>query len=136
MHDIKDGPNIVTDFRPASGPRAACDYAELPSRGKLVAQLANPLRRKSLPDAPDVKSIIMQSMTLTNREPNLWGEEDLLFTPPLPRDMAALDWHRHSELVALAYDYARRRIEELDRAGDPVIKAIKSIARPRPMRTA
>jgi hypothetical protein len=34
--------------------------------------------------------------------------EDLLIAPPLPENINVMDWHRHEEISARAYDYTAK----------------------------
>lgn len=45
------------------------------------------------------------------------GAEDLVVTPPLPGDVSVMDWYRHAELAALAYDHTAKLIEDLRASG-------------------
>ena len=39
------------------------------------------------------------------------GERDLLLMPPLPPGASPLDWHRHREFMALAFEYCASALE-------------------------
>ena len=46
--------------------------------------------------------------------------EDLLIAPPLPDNINVMDWHRHEELSARAYDHTAKLIEGLRASGHPL----------------
>lgn len=111
MHALKRGPNIVVSFRAPESQTFTVDYAALPARRDLVWRTLNPLRRGDLPRAPSAATVLVRSL-MANRthferhmEPS-----DLLFVPPTPADMGALDWRQHSTLVDTACRYAREEI--------------------------
>ncbi|MGL4395202.1 MAG: patatin-like phospholipase family protein [Hyphomicrobium sp.] len=111
MHRLKTGPNVVVSFNPPAGERFAVPYAELPARRAMLWQTLNPMARKMLPNAPSAASVLVRSL-MANRghfERQL-GPDDWLLMPPLPRQMGALDWRRHSDLVATAYRYAHAQL--------------------------
>ncbi|MBL8567242.1 MAG: patatin-like phospholipase family protein [Hyphomicrobiaceae bacterium] len=112
MHELKSGPNVVMSFAVPDLERFDVSYDAIPSRGDLIARSVNPFARKSLPDAPGLMTVLMRSL-MANRQDfkRHLTDEDLLMVPPVPDDMSFLDWHRHSELVELSCDWARRELQ-------------------------
>jgi NTE family protein len=123
MRTLKSGPNIVVNLRPEGIKGIGVDYASLPSRGQLMLQLLNPFGRRYLPKAPGVATVLLRSMMVRRERlaDSLRGE-DLLLTPPLPEDVGVMDWHRHAELTALAYDYTAKLVESLRARGHPLFR--------------
>lgn len=115
MHNLKSGPNVVMSFEVPQLERFNVSYDALPSRRALISAAMNPFRRNALPAAPGLMTVLMRSL-MANRQDftRTMGEEDLLVIPPVPEDMGFLDWHRHSELVELSYQWAISEFERQD----------------------
>ncbi|AGK58939.1 cyclic nucleotide-binding protein [Hyphomicrobium denitrificans 1NES1] len=112
MHRLKRGPNVVVSFEAGDCQRFPVDYAALPERRKLIWQTLNPMAAQNRTHAPSAATVLVRSL-MANRghfERHLTAE-DWLLVPPTPRDMGALDWRRHSELMESAYAYTRTAIE-------------------------
>ncbi|MGZ8401208.1 MAG: patatin-like phospholipase family protein [Methyloceanibacter sp.] len=123
MRALKSGPNVVVNLRAEDVRSAIVDYATLPSRGQLVMQLLNPFRWGRLPQAPGVATVLLRSLMVhRERLSDTLTSEDLLIAPPLPEDIGVMDWHRHEELSASAYDYAAKLIEGLRASGHPLFR--------------
>ncbi len=108
MHEMKSGPNVVMSFEVPELKRFDVAYDALPSRNALLAAAMNPFHRDALPAAPGLLTVLLRSL-MANRQDftRHMTEEDLLVIPPVPADMGFLDWHRHGELVNLAYRWAK-----------------------------
>jgi NTE family protein len=111
MHSLKRGPNVVVSFETSESERPAVDYAALPGRAELIWKTLNPAARGQLPRAPSAASVLVKSL-MANRshferhlEPDDW-----LLAPPVPPQMGALDWRRHTELMETAYSHTRAAI--------------------------
>ncbi|MFN3867604.1 MAG: cyclic nucleotide-binding and patatin-like phospholipase domain-containing protein [Hyphomicrobiaceae bacterium] len=130
MHELKSGPNVVMSFAVPDLERFDVAYDTLPSRADLVARYVNPFTRAALPDAPGLMSVLMRSL-MANRQDfkRHLTEDDVLLVPPVPDEMSFLDWHRHGEMVELAYDWARH---ELDRDGSALRGWLDSVMLDRP----
>lgn len=113
MHRLKGGPNVVVAFSPPQGERFKVMYRDLPARAELLRRTLNPFRRASLPVAPSAVTVLIRSL-MANRDhfERLLEPDDWLLMPPVPMDMGALDWRRHSELMDSAYRYALGEIEK------------------------
>jgi NTE family protein len=123
MRILKSGPNIVVNLRAEGIKSGGVDYASLPSRGQLLLQLLNPFGRRNLPKAPGVATVLLRSlMVRRERLADSLRSEDLLLTPPLPEDVGVMDWHRHAELTARAYDYTAKLIEDLRASGHTLFR--------------
>ena len=111
MHSLKRGPNIVVSFSPPEGQRFDVDYAALPARRDLVWRTLNPFAKDALPKAPSAATVLVRSLMAnrTHFERHLEAD-DWLLMPPVPKEMGALDWRRHSELVETAYRYGLSEI--------------------------
>jgi hypothetical protein len=59
-------------------------------------------------------------MVRRERLADVLRSEDLLVAPPIPKDVGVMDWHRHTELSARAYDYTAKLIEGLRASGHPL----------------
>lgn len=111
MHRLKSGPNVVVSFDAPESQRFSVDYTTLPKRSELIWRSFNPLTRRTLPQAPSAATVLVRSL-MANRghfERHL-TPDDWLLVPPMPADMGALDWRRHSEIMESAYTYARSAI--------------------------
>jgi NTE family protein len=78
-----------------------------------------------LPKAPHIGTVLLRSL-MANRQDfeRHLRPEDLLLIPPLPQDMGVLDWHRHTELMQSAYDWARPRLAQLRQDRHPALAAL------------
>jgi NTE family protein len=122
MRTLKSGPNVVVNLRSEDIRSEPVDYAALPSRGRLLRQLLNPFARR-LPRAPGVATVLLRSLMVhRERLADTLNTDDLLIAPPLPEDVNVMDWHRHAELTARAYDHTARLIEELRTGGHPLFR--------------
>ncbi|MGD9670903.1 MAG: cyclic nucleotide-binding and patatin-like phospholipase domain-containing protein [Hyphomicrobiaceae bacterium] len=112
MHETKSGPNVVMSFEVPELERFDVAYDALPSRNALLAAAMNPFHRNALPAAPGLMTVLLRSL-MANRQDftRHMTEEDVLVIPPVPDDMGFLDWHRHGELVELAYRWAKSELE-------------------------
>jgi NTE family protein len=123
MRLLKTGPNVAVNLRPETVHDDIVDYSALPSRGQMLMHLLNPLSWGRLPRAPSVATVLMRSlMVRRERLGDALGSEDLLITPPLPNDVGVMDWHRHAELSARAYDYTAKLIDGLRASGHPLLR--------------
>ena len=111
MHDLKTGPNVVVAFNPPAGERFDVAYDALPARGALIWHAVNPFSTAVMPDAPSAGTVLVRSL-MANRShfERQLQKDDWLLMPPVPMDMGALDWRRHSELVETAYRYTLAEI--------------------------
>ncbi|MCB1521242.1 MAG: patatin-like phospholipase family protein [Hyphomicrobiaceae bacterium] len=111
MHELKSGPNVVMSFAVPDLERFDVSYDTLPSRNEMIARAVNPFGRSALPEAPSLMNVLMRSL-MANRQDfkRHLTEDDLLVVPPVPDEMSFLDWHRHSELVDLAYRWAKAEL--------------------------
>ena len=122
MQELKQGPNLVVAFEVAQLERFEVDYEALPSRGDFVRRMLTPFRRARLPLAPGLGSVLLRSL-MANRQ----GFEqhlkpgDLLLVPPLPENISTLDWHRHADLIELAYRWSSLEIARQRADGHPVL---------------
>ncbi|MGC2411039.1 MAG: cyclic nucleotide-binding and patatin-like phospholipase domain-containing protein [Methyloceanibacter sp.] len=122
MRRLKSGPNVVVNLRSEDIRSGTVDYAALPSRGRMLRQLLNPFARR-LPRAPGVATVLLRSLMVhRERLSDTLNAEDLLVAPPLPEDVNVMDWHRHAELTARAYDHTAKLIEGLRAAGHPLCR--------------
>jgi len=98
------------------------DYSALPGRNHLLKWLLTPFLRHPLPPAPGVGTVLMRAM-MANRQDfeRHLRPGDLLLVPPLPQDMGALDWHRHTELTDRTYRWGLVEIARLAAEGHPVV---------------
>jgi len=121
MRKLKSGPNVVVNLRPEDVRSGIVDYAALPSRGQLAMRLLNPFAWGRLPQAPGVATVLLRSlMVRRERLADTLRSEDLLIAPPLPDNIGVMDWYRHEELSARAYDYTAKLIEGLRASGHPL----------------
>ncbi len=129
MHELKSGPNMVVSFMLPQLERFAVDYSELPSRSELMRHAINPIRRHDLPVAPGPTAVLMRSM-MANRQDfqRHMRPGDLLLVPPLPEDAGFLDWHRHGELMDVAYRWAVCEIARHVAAGHPAMAGLEHVA--------
>jgi NTE family protein len=85
---------------------------------ELMMRMLSPFGKARLPQALSVVAVLLRSlMVRRERVADMLEPEDLLLSPPLPDHVGVMDWHRHLELSALAYDYTARRIENLRASG-------------------
>ncbi len=121
MRGLKSGPNLVVNLRSEELRAGIVDYAALPSRGRLMLSMLNPFGRKRLPRAPGIATVLLRSlMVRRERLADTLAPEDLLITPPLPEDVGVMDWHRHAELSARAYEHTAKLLEDLRAHGHPL----------------
>jgi NTE family protein len=122
MRQLKGGPNVVVSFHVPKLERFDVNYSALPSRGELLISLLNPFRRRELPSAPGIASVLMRAM-LANRSDfeSQLGSDDLLLVPPCPERIGLLDWQRHGELKDATYRRARDEIPRLAVSGHPAL---------------
>lgn len=84
----------------------------------------NPFGRASLPKVPSMIQVIAASMLAHRPQDIAIGPEDVLVCPPGSSAVSFMDWSRHSELFAGAYDWAIRWIDERLRQNDPALHAV------------
>ena len=121
MRTLKCGPNVVVNFGAEAIKSEVVDYAALPSRSQMLLRLLNPFARAPLPNAPTLATVLQRSLMVgRERLADTLEPDDLLVVPPLPRDIGVMDWHRHAELSAIAYDYTAKLIDGLYASGQPI----------------
>jgi NTE family protein len=87
----------------------------------MLLHMLNPFGRSALPRAPSVATVLLRSlMVRRERLADALTPEDLLIAPPLPEDVGVMDWHRHAELTARAYDHTAKLLEDLRARGHPL----------------
>jgi NTE family protein len=126
MKAIKTGPNLVVHFGlRETQQRFDVDYARIPGRWPLVRQLATRSGRRRLPAVPNPIAVLQRCL-VTHQNPELLpvGPLDLVLTVPALPGANFLDFDRHSEVFEAAYQWCRRRIDELAETGDPALAAI------------
>jgi NTE family protein len=118
MHELKSGPNVVISFEVPELKQFKVDYGALPGRSALLKSMLSPYRRRALPKAPGVGTVLMRSL-MANRQDfeRRLRAEDLLLVPPFPADMGILDWHRHTELMTASYYWAMAELARLKAEG-------------------
>ncbi len=122
MRALKAGPNVVIEFKVPQPSRFAVSRRQLPARLQLLWASLTRAGRRALPNAPSPQTVLMRALMLYRRE--LAAEidaDDILLEPTMPEGMSHLDWHRHTELRALALAYAQAEIERLKVAGHPLL---------------
>jgi NTE family protein len=125
MHELKSGPNVVVNLRSEILRTGTIDYEALPSRGRLLMHLLNPFRRRHLPRAPGVATVLLRSlMVRRERLTDALMPEDLLIAPPLPDDVGVMDWHRHDELTSRAYEHTAKLVETMRTTGHILFRGI------------
>ncbi|MFN0217597.1 MAG: patatin-like phospholipase family protein [Hyphomicrobium sp.] len=111
MHELKRGPNIVVSFHAPEGQRYVVDYAALPNRADLMRRSLNPFAAAPLPSAPSAATVLVRSLMADRSHfERALTSGDWLMLPPVPAEMGALDWRRHTALVEAGYRYARDEI--------------------------
>jgi NTE family protein len=111
MHDIKSGPNIAISFTLPELQKYDVNYAELPSRTKLIGRSLNPLTRSKLPDAPGIVPVLTRSLMAGRQDfKRQMAADDRLLVPPIPAGTGFLDWHRHAELIDDAFRWTEREL--------------------------
>lgn len=113
MHDMKSGPNVVVSFLVPEMQRFDVDYASLPRRAELIRKTLLPFAASGLPPAPNLVTVLMRAL-LANRDDfqRFLTADDKLLVPPIPADIGFLDWHRHRELYAFGYRWARSALTQ------------------------
>ena len=112
MRDLKSGPNVVMSLEAPKLARYPVDYARLPSRGAMLRALANPFAKQRLPSAPGIGTVLLRALVAHRQDyERFLGADDLHLKPPLPLDMSLLDWHRHREVMDLAYHWGREQLQ-------------------------
>lgn len=118
MRSFKTGPNVVMSFAVTGGPRFNVNYGALPSRGRLMWSTVNPRLYRRLPKAPGPLSVLMRSLMVNGRRPDLFVDEgDLGLSPPIPPELGIMNWQHHSLLRKRAHDYAVNELARLKMAG-------------------
>jgi NTE family protein len=122
MHEVKSGPNVVMTFEVPNLERFPVAYDELPSRGQLVREAVDIIRRRASPKAPHVGTVLLRSLMANRKDfTRHLSADDLLLVPPLPPEMGFLDWHRHGELSSATRAWATAELARLRREGHPLL---------------
>lgn len=128
MRALKSGPNVVVNFRTEDLKSVIVDYNALPSRGQMFWGLLNPFARRRLPNAPSLTTVLLRSLMVGRDQlADKVAQDDLLIIPPLPKDIGVMDWGRHAELSAIAYDYTSKLIDDLH-ARHPLLATTRALA--------
>ena len=123
---LKSGPNLVAHFgvrRRAQ--RFEVDYMSIPGRWQLARSLLTRTGRGRLPAIPGPIGVLQRCLVL-NQDPDRLpiGPLDLVLPVPELPGATLLDFDRHFEVFEGAYQWCRRRIDELGEQNDPALAAI------------
>jgi NTE family protein len=126
MKALKAGPNLVVHFGERGMPqRFAVDYTSIPGRWKLLRQMLTPSGRRNLPRVPSPIGIIQRCLVMHQTPDALpLGPLDLVLEVPSLPGANFMDFDRHSQVFEAAYQWCRRRIDELLAEGNPALAAI------------
>ncbi|WP_179119649.1 patatin-like phospholipase family protein [Ensifer adhaerens] len=124
MKELKTGPNVVVSLGGGGPGKHHVDYDSIPGASELTVRLLNPFGRSGLPKIPNMIQVIAASMLAHRPQEIVLGERDILISPPVSAAISFMDWSRHSELFAEAYQWAGRWIEERMAEDDPRMEAI------------
>jgi NTE family protein len=130
MNSLKTGPNVVVDLRPLNHRIYNFSYQSIPGRWELLARMINPLLRQKLPRCPGPASVIQQSMFCDIRDkPNPANSQDLVLRPPAFPGSSLMNWDRHRDVLASAYQWGLWTVERLRAQGDPAFAAMERLSR-------
>ena len=126
MKALKAGPNLVVHFgERGMQQRFAEDYTTIPGRWKLLRQMLTPSGRRKLPAVPGPIGIIQRCLVM-HQTPELLplGPLDLVLEVPALSGANFMDFDRHTQIFEAAYQWCRRRIDELLESENPALAAI------------
>jgi NTE family protein len=126
MKALKAGPNLVVHFGERGMPqRFAADDANIPGRWSLLRRMLTPSGRRALPKVPGPIGVIQRCLVM-HQAPELLPLDplDLALQVPVLSGANFMDFDRHSQVFEAAYQWCRRRIDELLDQGNPALAAI------------
>jgi NTE family protein len=126
MSAIKTGPNLVVHFGLRGRvQRFEVDYMSIPGRWQLARSLLTRTGRGRLPAIPGPIGVLQRCLVL-NQDPDRLpiGPLDLVLPVPELPGATLLDFDRHFEVFEGAYQWCKRRIDELGEQGDAALAAI------------
>ena len=126
MKALKAGPNLVVHFgERAMQQRFAVDYMSIPGRWGLVRKMLTSAGRRKLPDVPSPVNVLQRCLVM-HQAPELLpvGPLDLVLTVPALPGANLMDFDRHTEVFAAAYQWCHQQIDELTNKGSPALAAI------------
>ena len=130
MNSLKSGPNVVVDLRPLDHHVYDFGYLSIPGRWELLARMITPLLRQKLPRCPGPASVIQQSLFGNIRnKPNAANSQDLVLHPPVFPGSSIMNWDRHRDVLACAYQWGQETVERLRTQGDPAYAAMERLSR-------
>ena len=105
--------------------RFTVDYMSIPGRWGLVRQMLTPSGRRKLPDVPNPVNVLQRCLVM-HQAPELLpvGPLDLVLTVPAFPGAHFMDFDRHTEVFAAAYQWCHQQIDELADKGSPALAAI------------
>ena len=126
MKALKAGPNLVVHFgERGAQQRFAVDYVNIPGRWSLVRQMLTPAGRRNLPDVPNPVSVLQRCLVMHQTHDLLpIGPLDLVLSVPAFPGANFMDFDRHTEVFAAAYQWCRQQIDELADQGSPALAAL------------
>lgn len=125
LKKIKTGPNLVVHFGRREEQRFECRYEDIPGRWELIASILNPFRKRRLPRAPGAASVLMRSMMAHQSYDLPAGPEDLVLQPPPFPGSSFMSFDQHSRVFQASYRWALEKLDELEQAEHPALKAMK-----------
>src|SRR5262245_19713519 len=126
MSALKTGPNLVVHFGlRGRAQRFEVDYMSIPGRWQLARALLTRSGRGRLPPIPGPIEVLQRCLVL-NQDPERLpiGPLDLVLPVPELPGATLLDFDRHFEVFEGAYQWCKRRIDELGEKNDPALTAI------------
>jgi NTE family protein len=126
MNALKTGPNLVAHFGlRGRAQRFEVDYMSIPGRWQLARSLLTRTGRGRLPPIPGPIGVLQRCLVL-NQDPDRLptGPLDLVLPVPELPGATLLDFDRHFEVFEGAYQWCKRRIDELGEQNDAALAAI------------
>jgi NTE family protein len=126
MKALKAGPNLVVHFgERGAQQRFAVDYVNIPGRWSLMRQMLTPAGRRNLPDVPNPVSVLQRCLVM-HQTPDLLpvGPLDLVLSVPPLAGANFMDFDRHTEVFAAAYQWCHRQLDELAEQDSPALAAL------------
>ena len=126
MKALKAGPNVVVHFGTrAMQQRFAIDYMSIPGRWSLARQMITPSGRRKLPTVPSPANVLQRCLVMHQPPESLpIGPLDLILTVPALPGANFMDFDRHSEIFAAAYQWCQRELDKLVEERNPALMAV------------
>jgi len=124
LKSFKEGPNLIVHFGRKEKQHFQCRYEDIPGRWEIISSLLNPFKRRHLPRAPGVASVLVRSIMAHQRYELSAETEDIVLQPPQFPGSSFINFDRHEEVYLASYEWAKDIVNNLQQSENPAFASM------------